>query len=315
MRDEVSGTFLSSESTISDTIEVGIRTSLDFTSSPMTKGVANRDLYGIRVYQKTPTGMIMMAYGTFDDLSLVAIKMAKTSKYGIDLTYIPNGKNIVYEDTDGHYGVPFSPVWTSSEPDLNQVKYIDPGEAVWSLSYGAVQEVGITDYRIQSNNWSTVRRYQGIALCDPTEDNIVDIDLYLQMVGFKISVTEFETGTITFGGDFGHKYTVTPDANNEAVIDIEVCMESMPSIAEYPWDQEFDKTAPFVDNILNSQRNQTVRLTYSDGTDETVLYYNFEYKVTRNTRYNMSFSLLDAIEGKTINSNIVDEGEMTETYF
>ena len=143
-----------------DSVYVSLKANLSFSEQTLTKAGSADDLYGIRVYQfvKTTnpqydfTESRYAAYGTFDDLSKAVIKMAKSYKYGIVVTYIPNGKKLVHQFADGHYGVPFHAVHVANGA-LNQVMYCQPGTPAWDFTSGAVQEKGITDYMIQSNNY------------------------------------------------------------------------------------------------------------------------------------------------------------------
>ncbi len=299
-----------------DSALVSLKASLDFTAEPLTKAGSSDDLYGIRVYQITGNGPIMTAYGTFDDLSKAVVKMAKAYKYGIDVTYIENGKNLVHKFSDGHYGTPFDAVWNSNNGSLNQVLYTKSGDQpVWPFTYGVVQEKGITDYMVQSNNWSSVTRYQGIAICNPKEQSTVDVKMYAQMVGFRIAISDFEKGSVTLGGTYGHKYTVKPDANHSALLDVVVCIELMPSVSEESYIYSQEDIDP-IEYIYAKDRYHTVELIYNDGEgNDIVLYSNVSFYVKRNTRYTMSFSLSDAIRNGGITASIVDEGEMNEEDF
>ena len=305
----------------SDSVLVSLKTNLDFNSEPMTKASTLNDLYGIRVYQiGNDASARCIAYGTFDDMDKVVIKLAKASKYGIDVTYIPNGKNLVHRYSDGHYGVPFDVVWADYKGSLNEVVYTKIGEndgSIWNFSYGVVQEKGITDYKIQSNEWSSVVRYQGIAICNPAEETTVEINLYAQMIGFRVSISDFMEGTVTLGGSYGHKYKVKPDNNNSALIDVVVCMESFPTSLEDHYDYtQGNIEGDLVTYTMNKERLQSIIITYTDPSgNETNLYYNSTYRVKRNTRYIMYFSLSDAIRNGTITTSAIDEGEMVEKNF
>ncbi len=258
----------------------------------------------------------MTAYGTFDDLNTAVVKMAKAYRYGIDVTYIPNGKNLVHKYSAGFYGVPFDNELNSNHGSLNQVMYISTiGTEVHPFFYGAVQEKGITDYTNASNNWSTVTRYQGVAICNPAVDSSVEVKMYAQMIGFRISISDFESGTVTLGGQDGHKYTTKPDANKNGLIDVVVCLESMPSVSEENYIYTQEDIDP-VEYINNKERNQTVQLSYTDASGVfTNLYLNTNFVAKRNTRYVMSFSLSDAIRNGGITASAVNEGEMTESDF
>lgn len=299
-----------------DSTYVSLKAALDFSEEPLTKAGSQDDLYGIRVYQITDSGPVMTAYGTFDDLSKAIVKMAKAYKYGIDLTYIPNGKNLVHRYSDGHYGVPFDAVWNSNNGTINQVLYTKSGDQpVWPFTYGVVQEKGITDYMVQSNNWSSVTRYQGVAICNPAVDSSVDVKLYAQMIGFRIAISDFEKGSVSLGGTYGHKYVVRPDANKSALIDIAVCLELMPSISQEMEIFSHDDV-DIVQYIMDKDCYHTVELIYNDGSgNDIVLYSNVNFYAKRNTRYVMSFSLSDAIRNGGITASTVNEGEMTESDF
>lgn len=299
-----------------DSTYVSLNAVLDFTEEPLTRASSQDDLYGIRVYQLSQSGPLMTAYGTFDDLSTAIVKMAKAYRYGIDLTYIPNGKNLVHKYPEGYYGVPFDNELNSNHGSLNQVMYISTiGTEVHPLFYGAVQEKGITDYRNASNNWSSITRYQGVAICDPAEQSTVEIKMYAQMIGFRISISDFESGTVILGGQDGHKYTATPNADKSGLIDIVVCLETMPSVSEEFFIYSQDDIDP-VEYINNKERNQTVQLAYTDTKGAfTNLYLNTNFAAKRNTRYVMSFSLSDAIRNGGITASTINEGKMTESEF
>ena len=299
-----------------DSALVSLKTSLDFTAEPLSKAGSQDDLYGIRVYQLSKSGPLLVAYGTFDNLNTAVVKMAKAYRYGIDVTYIQNGKNLVHKYSQGYYGVPFDNVIHANHSPLNQVTYLKSlDDQVYPISSGAVQEAGITEYGIEYNYWSSVKRYQGVAVCDPSKQESVEVKLYLQMIGFRISISDFESGTVTLCGQYGHKYRATPNANKEGQIDIVVCLESMPSVSEesYLWTQQ---DVDVIEHILNKERNQTVMLTYSDNDGNiTNLYMNTNFRAKRNIRYTMSFSLSDAIRNGCITASIVNEGDMTEAGF
>lgn len=301
-----------------DSAFVALRAKLDFTSEPLTKAGSADDLYGFRVYQlienKRDNVMdaYLAAYGTFDDISKAVIKMAKAYQYGIELTYIPNGKNLVHKFDDGHYGTPFDAVWGDNGA-LNQVMYVGTQDAIWPLSYGVVQEKGITDYKIQSNYWSSVTRYQGVAKCDPATESNVEVKLYSEMIGFRISITDFESGKVTIQGSYGHAYSTTPSSQKTGSIDIVVCKEQMPSFALMGVVRPNEN---IVEKIYEREARELVKLLYNDDNgNEATLYINPNFIVQRNTRYVMSFSLSDAIRNGGISPQVINEGDMNNASF
>jgi len=78
-------------------------------NSPLTKAVTN-NLYGIQVYSMPSTGgeYKPYAYGLFDDVSSLQIKLLEGYKYKFSCTMLTDGKNkITYYQHDNTYSVPF----------------------------------------------------------------------------------------------------------------------------------------------------------------------------------------------------------------
>ena len=308
-----------------DSVLVSLNANIGIEKVPLTKSGSSDDLYAVRIYQYF-TGQIgearIAAYGTFDDLSKAIVKMSKKHLYGIDIAYIPNAKNLVYHSGDS-WGVPFNAVWNENG-GLNEMMY--PGlsaEPVWGLGEGAIQEKDITDYRVQSNNWSTIQRYQGVAFCNPAVSSSVNITLYTMMVGFRLEISDFTSGTVSIGGMHGHKYSAKPD-NGSAILDIVVCMDNLPTCSslnnpdELANAQSFDSFAKEYMEHYSDRINpdSPVNISYTDdGGNELVLYHNQTFNPERNTKYVLKFSLSDAIANGGISANLADEGEMGEKDF
>ena len=100
---------------------------------PLTKSVQSNDLYFFNVYQFdeeqiiAASNPIYYAYGCFDDLGKVKLKIVKGKYYCFEMVYIPNAKNVCdrnYKD-DG-YDAPFY----SKDSLLNVVKYGNSGNRI-----------------------------------------------------------------------------------------------------------------------------------------------------------------------------------------
>ena len=306
-----------------DSVMVSLKAVLDFSEEPLTKASSQDDLYGLRVYQLIYDGrddcwnVEPVAYGTFDDLSKVVVKMAKAFKYGIDLTYIPNGKNLVYSDSKGHYGAPFDPVWVENG-DLNTVLYyttsLGTGKPVPFLT-GDIR--GKNDAANQTYAWPAITRYQGSVICDPSAESTAEVKLYSQMIGFRISISDFDRGSVFLLGTFGQKLYATHNSDNTGLLDCIVCMEYLPSIV---WIDNYryvtNKDTDILEFLKDKMNYQGVSLVFKD-TDgsEIILYSNPHFTTYRNTRYVMSFSLSNAIRNGGITAEVVNEGEMTDVDF
>lgn len=307
-----------------DSVFVSLKASLDFSEEPLTKSGSQDDLYGIRVYQLVYSERDecwypeIVAYGTFDDLEKAVVKMAKSFNYGIDITFVPDGKNLVYSDSKGHYGAPFDPVWTENG-DLNTMMYYNAsygGGKPVGLNTGNVQDKNNTDGGLQASSWPTITRYQGSAICNPAKEESVNVKLFSQMIGFRISISDFESGSVYLSGTFGQKIYATRNNDGSGLLDTVVCMEYMPSI-EWLGNYRYSGSIEGILDFLKDKMNyQGVSLIYSDSDGSEVTLYNNPYFITtRNTRYTMSFSLSDAIRNGGITAEVVDEGDMTESPF
>lgn len=303
-----------------DEVLVSFKPELEFTDELMTKSGSVNDLYGIRVYSWATINDFVssecVAFGQFDDLDNVVIKLSKNKLYGVDMVYIPDGKNLIYQHGDGTYGVPFDPVWYEGPSKFNEVMYYTPGDgAVWSFGYGATQEKGISDYRVQSNDWSTVKRYQGSVLCNPTESGDVVVKLRTTMVGFHLEVTDFPEGKVTISSTHGHKYSVEPNADDRAVLDIEVCRSSLPVVADggCPY-SEFVSYEDLFETLMNHLWDERVIISYTDSDNSEIILYDKSGDFLPGHRYNLSFSLSDAVANKGI-SAVVEETEVIEEDF
>lgn len=306
-----------------DSVLLHMSSSLDFENEPLLKSNEN-SLYALRVKQGSGNDDIV-AYGTFDDLSKAVIKLSKRHVYTIDLAYVPNGKNLIHKHEDGHYGVPFDAVWNKNG-ELNEVVYCaTSSEPVWGLSYGATQEKGISDYMVQSNDWSTVTRYQGVAMCVPNVSADVSLKLYYQMIGFRIKISDFKDGKVTIKGRFGHSYSVTPDNEGNGLIDIVVCPSTMPTSRLFYTYNSASTSGELVEltseelyaKIMESYNSsEGVKIIYSTTSGEDVLLYeNNSFTVKPNTRYTLSFSLSDAIANGGITAEVEETQEMNEEEF
>ncbi len=211
---------------------------IEFSTEPLSKAASSDDLYGINIYQSDEkftidSYPINYAYGIFDDLNNITVSLIKGKYYHFEMTYIPNGKNIIHKKTGTNtYGSPFYSLFEPHEGEFNEFVYSD--KKFWyMMKFGGVQEVGTTDYMIQSNLFNSVERYQGVLynFYATPEDPIAKINLYRMMVGFKLIINDFTKGTITLKCDNGHSYTISaPKGSSTATLEQIVEMPCMPMV-------------------------------------------------------------------------------------
>ncbi len=79
---------------------------LDVTQEPMTKGLTSNDLTAIQINEVVVNDYeeeVPYAWGLFDDVSNISVKLKKGSKYDIEATTVIDGKVILGFSSDGYY--------------------------------------------------------------------------------------------------------------------------------------------------------------------------------------------------------------------
>lgn len=109
---------------------------------------------------------------------------------------------------------------------------------------------------VQDNQWSPMCRYQGYTdNFDPNTSNLVSINLYRQVIGFKIIVDDFTKGEMVLSERYGHQYTLKSNSNDPtATLQIEVEPPIIP--------------IPRMD--LDNETTTIVQLFYNDGTGNNI---------------------------------------------
>ncbi len=319
---------LSTPEISADTVEVSVKSAIHIDSEPLSTRSSINDLYAIQVWQKVPTTNEVgfswtecwtYAHGYFDDLSKAVIKLAKRYKYGITIAYIPNGKNLLHQYPDGVYGAPCYNAFGENGA-LNELVYGD-GFALMHIDSGGTQVKGIDDYKIQSNGWSPIERYQGVVVdFDPNTESTINIKLYRMMIGFKLNISDFNNGVVTISGVHGHQYHAYPDGNGNGTLDIVIETDVMPTAANilgaYEKQTYGEYDLEYYTNLMLHNNTTQVHISYTNEEGETInLYRNQYFEYTRNTKYTLSFSLSDAIRNGGISAEVVEDEEMSEGEF
>ena len=81
---------------------------LDIAEEPMTKALTKNDLTGVQIYYINERGeRIPHAWGLFDDVSNMSVKLQKGRNYIVEATSVINGTNIISKLDGNGYGNPF----------------------------------------------------------------------------------------------------------------------------------------------------------------------------------------------------------------
>ncbi len=297
---------------------------LKITTEPLGRETSDRDLFALNVfseqekYEGTAENIsgyfTPYAYGYFDDLNLVILKLAKSRYYHFALAYIPNGKDVLYQYPDGGYGNPCHCSFAKNG-NLNEIVYAaGDGHGILNMATGSSQGKNVSSDLLINSDFNTIERYQGCLYnFSPQTATSVTIHLYRMMVGFKIIAEDFTEGKITLYGNSleGHKYVMTPKAGhttNELDVTVESPFMPHPNVGVTP------ELLAQTGKQFSDTCEEYVTIVYTAPDGEEILLYRKMIAFKRLTKYVMRFSLSDAIANGGIEANVVDapNGELTE---
>lgn len=298
----------------SDSVLIGISPIFNISSEPMSTRASNNDLYAVEVSKQIYytnelgydwIGTITYACGYFDDLSKAVIKLAKRDKYGVTVAYIPNGKELIYQYPDGHYGAPCD---TGLNSAINQVVYAS-GLNINSNCQTSSQK---------DNIWNSIERYQGVTInFDPKTNTSVNVKLYKMTFGLKLEISDFHSGVVTIAGMpnmSGHTYNIYPDENGNGFLDVAIESPTIPTAGDIihyvqlypddPYGENYEQVNNFIESRFDGGSTQ-LHIIYTTNKGEVInLYNNINFIYTRNTKYKLSFSLDDALTNGGITADI-----------
>lgn len=177
--------------------------------SPLTKA-ASSNLYGIQVYSMPTNGTEYKpyAYGLFDDISSITIKLLEGYKYKFDCTMLVDGKNkVYYSQYEKTYSVPFYVYNGSNTTSLNtSPSFIIEG----SYRYNAIDQ-GNTFLAIDSKTYSrpNIDRYYGETIdYTPAENTSISINMKRVSFGAKIIADGLTEGKLNITLDKAPAMTI-----------------------------------------------------------------------------------------------------------
>ena len=271
------------------TVSLGLNVELDYEYEPLTRAEENNDLYGIQVYS-TPipatadSEWAPFAYGLFDNVDNLTIKLIRSFEYKFVVAMVKDGKDKTYCD-DGEYGEPFH--------HFTGVGKFTPISE--SFIYGPQYLMYLTDkYRMRHLN---VELYYG--------------ELGAYIPGDNDSKATIEINRISFGA----KYKVTGEYAENGTLEI-IMPEAVQlniNLAEGSEVSEiytFTKMrAAWLDENYTETEPVTLRIAYADGTSAPLGTHNIPFKRNKTTVVNVDMSI-GGEDGVGI--VVTEEGEMPE---
>lgn len=294
-------------------VSIGFKGEITISEAPLGRASGN-DLYGIQVYSCSTDDegdtYKAYAYGLFDDLSAMTIKLIDGYKYQFVATMVPNGKEILAYNDDIGYFYPFV-TSTKSKVPSNIFQYshttyftsLDEGN-----SYLATNE---------KYNYPNIDRYYGeFADYTPSENGNVTINMLRTVFGLKVIVNNLTDGTINITMEDAPEMKITyPSTEIEDIFTfwnvqkayfLEDYSDARP--VTFTWKRDNDETIPLGTYEITFKRNKQtiVTLELDDTTDEEKNMENAlslsidSEKMTEGDKY--------TIEDKEITNNTVTPG-------
>lgn len=272
---------------------------VDFSTSPLNTRTSASDLYGLQVYTMT-TGtsndVNRYAYGYFDDIDAIKVRLSTIQKYGFTLTYIPNGKNIIYRYPSGHYGRPFASLFQDAyNGAINTLNYSTAAglDQLGSCSAQTTSETNV------DNAFIEVERYQGaVYYINPKESNIIEIPLYKQMFGLKIVAKDFTEGSVfikSVHGSVRHSFKPT----------------SGTSTTEHSWIFQMPNMPDCYSHDRELSQNINIGIFYKDKSGIETPMFSKLITVERNVMHTFTFSVGDILYGG-IHPTLNEDEDMEE---
>ena len=281
------------------TVSLGLDVELDCEYEPLTRAEENNDLYGIQVYS-TPAPAAekaewtKYAYGLFDNVDNLTIKLVRGYEYMFVATMVKDGKNKVECHGDGSYLNPFLHEVKAHNyiPTLISTSFIY-GQLGMNLVNGSTSLNG----SINSLNHPNVERYYG--------------ELAGYMPGDNDSKATIELKRTSFGA----KYIAKGDYAENSTL--EILMADAPqlnlNLAESNEISEIytfkNVRAAWLDENYTETIAVTLRIAYSDGSTSPLGTHNITFKRNKTTVVNVDMS----IGGENgVGFEVTDGGEMPE---
>lgn len=176
-------------------VSIGFKGEITISEAPLSRATGN-DLYGIQVYSCPVSDVTNnykeYAYGLFDDLSAMTIKLIDGYKYKFVATMVPDGKELIRVAYEGTYGEPFR-LYSMGGILNNKFEYSNT-EYFTCLYLGGIR---LIEYSGSFFERSNKNRYYGECTdYTPSENGNVSINMLRTVFGLKVIANNLTEGII-----------------------------------------------------------------------------------------------------------------------
>lgn len=194
-------------------ISIGLGGELNMEVSPLSKAASN-DLYGVQVSLR-PVGTFGMykayAYGLFDDVSQMTVRLLDGYEYEFVATMVVNGKTTI-DNSQGYYKAPFTLIWPSQRAKCENRFIEDGGNFFNRLGNGGTQ---LIEYGQEYPRPFADRYYGKVSEYVPQEGGSVSIIMNRAVFGVKFIAEGLTEGKLLIQMDAAPPLYITADGSQE----------------------------------------------------------------------------------------------------
>lgn len=247
-------------------VSIGFKGEITISEAPLSRASGN-DLYGIQVYSRSASDekdtYKAYAYGLFDDISTMNIKLIEGYKYQFVATMVPNGKEMLAYDDGIGYLYPFV-TSTKSKVPSNIFQYSYTTYFI-SLDEGNSQLASNEKY-----DHPNIDRYYGHCFdYIPSENGNISINMLRTVFGFKVIANNLTEGSLKIAMEDAPDMSITyPTTETEDIFtfrvlhkayEVEDYSETMP--ITFTWEKENSETIPLGTYDISFKRNKQTIVT------------------------------------------------------
>lgn len=294
-------------------VSIGFKGEISISEAPLGRASGN-DLYGIQVYSYLADneGQTYQpyAYGLFDDISTMNIKLIEGYEYDFVATMVPNGKEILAYSNNTGYSYPFV-TSTKSKVPFNIFQYS------YTTRFISLHEGNSTLITNKKYGIPNIDRYYGeFTNYTPSENGNVAINMLRTVFGLKVIANNLTDGTINITMENAPEMKITYPSTEIEDIFTFINVGKVYFLEDYSdarhvtftWERNNDETIPLGTYEITFKRNKQtiVTLELDDTTDEEKNMENAlslsidSEKMTEGDKY--------TIEDKEITNNTITPG-------
>lgn len=270
---------------------------LDVTQVPLSKASGD-DLYGIQVVaiKKGESSGAKYAYGLFDYINNLSIKLLDGYTYNFIATCIIDGKNKI-DCSSGKEGITY----------LGPFHSLLKNEFIFSLTEGLNLNYGSNFYPVADRYYGVVKDF------DPSQSENIDIEMIKCMTSIKLIVSELKEGKLDINikckGDADYLDTsYSFKAGDESLVIEEIF--AFYSLGEmWAYEKELNKGTYFDSRRLQMSYTDINGIETKLGEQDIVFYRNQQTVVKINNITNTESSATNKISISLENAGDIQPGE------